>query len=102
MYRPADLHVSKFWIARYAYNGEYKESLKPNVGEVIWQWGSKGNVDGIKGNVDMDISYEGNSSAWVVTASKLNIRNLPCTVDPSCKIVGSLTRGDAVNVLQDS
>lgn len=102
VYRPADLHVSKFWIARYAYSGEYKESLKPNVGEVIWQWGSKGKVDGIKGNVDMDISYEGNSSAWVVTASQLNIRNLPCTVDPSCKIVGSLRRGDAVNVLQDS
>ena len=102
VYSPAKLHVQKFWIARYATSGEYKESLKPNVGELIWQWGSKGKVNGINGMVDMDIYYEGSSPSSVVTASQLNIRSLPCTTDPNCKIVGSLHKGDAVSVLQDS
>ena len=30
---------------------------KPNVGEIIWQYTSKGKVNGISGNVDMDIMY---------------------------------------------
>lgn len=102
VYRPSELHTDKFWIARYAYDGSYKESLRPNVGEAIWQWGSKGTVNGINGNVDMDISYEENSSPWVVTASQLNIRNLPCTTDPSCKIVGTLKKGDGVDVKSES
>ena len=49
----------KFWIARYPAQdtGIVKDSLKPNVGEVIWQYSSKGSVDGIAGNVDMNIIY---------------------------------------------
>lgn len=102
VYNPSELHTSSFWIASYASSGEYKESLKPNVGEVIWQWGSKGVVDGITGFVDMDISYEGSSSPWIVTASQLNVRSLPCTTDPNCKIVGSLRKGDGVDVISES
>lgn len=50
-----------FWVARYPSgdNGTMKESLKPNVGEVAWQYSSKGKVSGITGNVDMDIYYPG-------------------------------------------
>ena len=49
----------KFWIARYPAQdtGIVKDSLKPNVGEVIWQYSPKGSVDGISGNVDMNIIY---------------------------------------------
>ena len=50
---------AEYWIARYpeADNGTMKESLKPNMGEVGWQYSSKGRVPGIAGNVDMDIWY---------------------------------------------
>lgn len=102
IYRPSELHTSRFWLASYASSGEYKESLRPNVGEEIWQWGSKGKVNGITGFVDMDISFEGNSSPWIVTASQLNVRDLPCTIDPSCKIVGSYKKGDGINVAAES
>lgn len=46
----------KFWIARYGKNdGTLKEQYRPKVGEVIWQYTSKGRVNGIAGNVDLDV-----------------------------------------------
>lgn len=50
---------AKYWVARYPAedNGAMKESLKPNVGEIGWQYSSKGRVSGISGNVDMDVWY---------------------------------------------
>ena len=55
---------AKYWIARYPAgdNGTMKESMRPNVGEVGWQYSSKGKVPGISGNVDMDVWY-GNVAA---------------------------------------
>ena len=48
----------KFWIARYGKNdGTLNEKYKPNVKEVMWQYTSKGKVDGIVGNVDMNVRY---------------------------------------------
>ena len=54
-----------FWIARYPKNdiGAYnsKSSLKPSAKQVVcWQYSSKGKVNGIKGNVDLDVDYDGN------------------------------------------
>lgn len=48
-----------FWIARYPGNdtGEINTNYKPDVGNVGWQYSSKGKVPGINGNVDMDIFY---------------------------------------------
>lgn len=48
------------WIARYGDNdGQIKDVYKPDVpGMVGWQYTSKGKVDGIAGNVDMNIWYE--------------------------------------------
>lgn len=48
-----------FWIARYPLydNGKLKESLSPKSYAAIWQYSSKGKVDGISGNVDMNIAY---------------------------------------------
>lgn len=47
------------WIARYPANdnGSVQERLRPTVG-VGWQYSSKGKVDGINGNVDMDVFYK--------------------------------------------
>ena len=47
------------WIARYpaSDNGSVQERLRPNVG-VGWQYSSKGKVNGINGNVDMDVFYK--------------------------------------------
>lgn len=49
----------KFWIARYSMydDGTLKESLKPD-GATIWQFSSKGKVQGIKDNCDINIQYE--------------------------------------------
>lgn len=50
--------ICRFWIARYGKNtGKMDTAYKPNVGEVMWQYTSKGTVNGISGNVDMDIKY---------------------------------------------
>ena len=50
--------ICRFWIARYGKNtGQMDVAYKPNVGEVMWQYTSKGKVNGINGNVDMDIRY---------------------------------------------
>lgn len=49
----------KFWIARYGTNdGFVQNKYKPNVGEYIWQYTSKGEVNGITGYVDMNMKYE--------------------------------------------
>lgn len=50
---------AKYWIARYPAkdDGTVHESLRPNVGEVGWQYSSKGSVPGISGNVDLDEWY---------------------------------------------
>lgn len=48
------------WIARYGKNdGNLDESYKPDVSGMIgWQYTSRGKVDGINGNVDVNIWYE--------------------------------------------
>ena len=54
----------KFWIARYGTNdGFLQNKYKPNVGEYIWQYTSKGTVSGISGDVNMNIKYETESSS---------------------------------------
>lgn len=53
-----DLKQYDCWIARYpaSDNGSVQERLRPNVG-VGWQYSSKGKVNGINGNVDMNVFY---------------------------------------------
>lgn len=50
---------ARYWIARYPASdtGAIKESLRPNVGEMGWQYSSKGSVAGISGNVDLNDWY---------------------------------------------
>lgn len=47
------------WIARYGKNnGKMEEKYRPQIdGMVAWQYTSKGSVNGISGNVDMNIWY---------------------------------------------
>ena len=58
-YIPEEAKKYDFWIASYPYNddGSVQERLKPSAG-IGWQYSSKGKVDGINGNVDMDIFYK--------------------------------------------
>lgn len=52
----SELKKYKIWIARYGKNtGMLDESYKPNVGEFAWQYSSVGRIDGINGNVDLDV-----------------------------------------------
>ncbi len=47
------------WLARYANDGYYHESLSTRHldGVMMWQYSGHGKVEGIKGNVDMDVTY---------------------------------------------
>lgn len=46
----------KLWIARYGKNnGNLDMSYKPNKGEYAWQYSSRGRVNGINGDVDLDV-----------------------------------------------
>ena len=108
----------KFWIAKYPAQdtGVVKENLKPNVGEFMWQYSSKGSVDGISGNVDMNIVY-GNIESSSTTSSpsisnsetpiellgkintnssNLNIRSAP---NSSSSKVGSYKKGELVQLI---
>lgn len=55
----AYLRYTNFWIARYGLNnGGMSTKYQPNVnGMEGWQYTSKGKVNGINGNVDMDVWY---------------------------------------------
>lgn len=114
----------KFWIARYPKNdmGVIVPTLKPNVGEVMWQYSSKGKINGINGNVDMDMICKpynnieskidtntcvtsgnvevdildlNNDVLNIVTASKLNVRKYPTTISP---IISKLVKGEKINI----
>ena len=52
-------NICRFWIARPPKNddGTIHEDLRPNYkGQVMWQFSSKGKVDGIKGDVDLNVT----------------------------------------------
>lgn len=55
----ASLKPYAIWIARYGKNdGGYDVTYKPNLGEKIWQFSSRGVVPGINGNVDINACYD--------------------------------------------
>lgn len=100
------------WIARYyngynqmKFNDDPNEKYKPDVGTDIegWQYTSSGIVNGVTGNVDLNILYNissnsSNSSQTINNLVKvdttLNIRN-----KPNGTIVGKLKNGDSVDIL---
>lgn len=48
----------KFWMAAWGTDdGTMQPQYKPNIGEKIWQYTSKGHVNGIPTNVDLDVMY---------------------------------------------
>lgn len=66
-----------FWLARYGKNtGEMDLKYKPTLfGMIGWQYTSKGRVNGIQGNVDMDVWYEDIQEEKEITAlQKMDIQ----------------------------
>ena len=50
---------TSFWIASYGpNNGQAVKKFQPEVGEICWQYTSRGSVPGIQGNVDLNLLYE--------------------------------------------
>ena len=98
----------KFWIARYGTNdGFIQNKYKPNVGEYIWQYTSKGEVNGITGYVDMNMKYKPViKEPEIIKADKLvkiichsvNIRNTP-KFSITTNIVGYYKNGHIVEVV---
>ena len=86
-----------FWIARYPSNdtGIYnaQSSLKPIDYGVAWQYSSKGRVNGIKGNVDLDVDFDG----IINLAAKDTCLN---PYELSADILKKGDRGDSVKWLQ--
>lgn len=103
----------KFWIARYGKNtGIIDNTYKPNVGEIGWQYASKGSVVGINTNVDLSVFYdtykavqeqigastcvtEGIQINNTVNASSLNVRSHPAIIAP---IISKLNRNEKVSI----
>ena len=103
----------KFWIARYGKNsGIIDNTYKPNVGEVGWQYTSKGSVVGINADVDISVFYdtykavqeqigvsqsvtEGIQINNTVNASSLNVRSHPALIAP---ILSVLNRNEKVKI----
>lgn len=59
-----------FWIARYGVNnGKKIDSNKPSISHTLqgWQYTSKGAVDGIVGNVDLNVFYSGLENTSITT-----------------------------------
>ena len=103
----------KFWIARYGTNdGFLQNKYKPNVGEYIWQYTSKGTVSGISGDVDMNMKYETESSSSntdkteitkiqrliKIICTSVNIRKAPNS-SSNLNIVGAYKNGDIIEVV---
>lgn len=104
----------KFWIARYPKNdtGQMRIDLKPNIGEAMWQYTSKGQILGINGNVDINAVYDTSKPIQneidlstcvtrgviinnIVNASILNVRQFPVIYAP---IVSKLNRGTNITI----
>ena len=103
----------KFWIARYGKNsGIIDNTYKPNVGEIGWQYTSKGSVVGINADVDISVFYdtykavqeqigvsqsvtEGIQINNTVNASSLNVRSHPALIAP---ILSILNRNEKVKI----
>lgn len=106
----SSLRCNVEWIARYkkgyspmqfAENPE--ESSKPNIGTPIegYQYTSSGIVNGIQGNVDLNILY--NNSTFSSTPTIKNIVKVNITLNvrnkPNGTKIGSLKNGDEVEIL---
>lgn len=107
----------KFWIARYPAQdtGVMKEHLRPNVGECIWQYSSKGSVSGISGDVDMNIVYDNallsvtlpsqssSSESLLELLGKINTKsgnlNIRSAPNSSSSKVGSYQKGELVQLI---
>lgn len=88
-----------FWIARYPLLdvGTMKESLNPKnmKGCVAWQYSSKGKVDGIKGNVDLNVAFVDLKECFKPRANKISL--------PSASpILGLNSKGENVKLLQSA
>lgn len=67
----------KFWIARYGVNnGKRDVKYQPQVNNMVaWQYSSKGKVDGIVGNVDLNVSYEDDWFKGTINAAPVTSQN---------------------------
>lgn len=82
----------KFWIARYPFadNGTIKDSLNPKnlEGCVMWQYSSKGKVDGIKGNVDLNIEFEETAAKQTSNVERFSIsKQSQLYISPNFKVL---------------
>lgn len=96
----------RFWIARYPNNdiGKMEERLSPKSYAAAWQYSSKGKVDGIDGNVDLDVDFidipnsaerEYKPGMKTVIANTLNMRLNPSADSAD---IGDLPKGTQVLV----
>lgn len=100
---------TKFWAANWGPDDGYPHTdYKPNIGEICWQYTSKGSVNGIVWVVDMDLLYEdvptpdpgptptptGSEKMVIIITDVINRRSAP--VMDASNIVGSYVYGQHV------
>lgn len=68
---------SKFWIARYGKdNGKKDVKYQPQIPDmVLWQYSSKGKVQGVVDNVDLDVCYDPSFFSSVSTSTSKTVKN---------------------------
>lgn len=60
------------WLAAYGGNdGTVWADYKPNCGEIIWQYTDKGRVNGVQGDVDLNICYEWGDNMTTAEVEKI-------------------------------
>lgn len=106
-----------YWVARYGKNdGGCHIEYQPKVGEVIWQYTSRGDINGIAGEVDRNLcldstifqtypNTEQTGDDWISRLQKA--LNVPVTGLPDAKTLSTLPtirrgdRGEVVRLIQE-
>jgi GH25 family lysozyme M1 (1,4-beta-N-acetylmuramidase) len=93
----ADLDI---WHARY-YTPRSCENVPTDINKMtVWQWSDRGTVDGISGNVDLDIGFFDYSSNKVETQPEAPTAETPKTEAPAQDT--SLSVGDVVSIKESA
>lgn len=81
-----------FWIARYPLNPDLTAGTSPWLGyqAPMWQYASDGKVNGITGNVDMNICYKNYGTAGGSTGSEVSLGLTVYDVNTSKVVTGSI------------
>jgi len=94
-YKPYDLdyeHYAYVWIPRYKKKDDGKPTgNKPSHPCHLWQYSSKGSINGIKGDVDMDMIVGNKPLSFFTTKDGPEFKQVELAITPTPKELGKRT-----------